>query len=304
MAADHFVRRSSGRRDRRAVLLAVLCAVVAFSGAVLIRRRLPQASTLPVAVRRSTLPVNTLLPPLAANQPPDPLPESMPDSPDRVADARGRRAAHLAAMFADAGVPYPARAVHLQAFKREGQLELWARPADQAPFRLVHTYPILRASGRLGPKRREGDGQVPEGFYVVDRFNPRSLFHLSLGLDYPNASDRLLTTDPAHPGSDVFIHGNAVSAGCLAMGDAAAEEIYLAALDARDAAGGGGGPSVFIFPCRMDAANWQAVLAPACVGRPELVTLWSALRTGYDLFERTRQLPTIRTDAQGHYLVN
>ena len=302
MAAGNFVRRSTGWPNRRAVLLAVLCAVVAYSGAVLIRRRLPRAPALPVAVRRTTLPVNTPLPPLAANQPPDPLPKSMPDSPDRVADARGRRAAHLAAMFADAGVPYPARAIHLQAFKREGRLELWALPRADAAFRLVHTYPILRASGRLGPKRREGDGQVPEGFYVVDRFNPRSLFHLSLGLDYPNASDRLLTTDPAHPGSDVFIHGNAVSAGCLAMGDAAAEEIYLAAWDARDAAGGG--PSVFIFPCRMDEANWQAVLAPACVGRPELQTLWSALRSGYDIFERTRQLPTIRTDAQGHYRVD
>ena len=241
------------------------------------------------------------LPLLATNWPPDPPPESMPDLPDRVADARVRCSAHLAAMFAGAGIPYPAREIYLRVFKHEGQMELWARSRDQAPFRLVHTYPILCASGRLGPKRREGDGQVPEGFYMVDRFNPRSLFHLSLGLNYPNEADRLLTTDPAQPGSDVFIHGGAVSIGCLAMGDASAEEIYLAALDAR--AADGRGPAVSIFPCRMTEANWQTLLAPGCAGQPALETLWRALRAGYDRFEQTRQLLTVRVDAIGQYQV-
>ena len=226
----------------------------------------------------------------------------MPDSPDRVADARTRRSAHLAERFARAGVPYPAEEIYLRVFKFEGRLELWARPRGQAPFRLVHTYPILCASGRLGPKRREGDGQVPEGFYEVDRFNPRSLFHLSLGLNYPNAADRRLTTDPAQPGSDVFIHGGAASVGCLAMGDAAAEEIYLAALDARTA--DGGGPMVSIFPCQMTETNWQNLLAPACVGRQEMETLWASLRRGYAQFERTRRLPTVRVAEDGRYQVD
>ena len=77
---------------------------------------------------------------------------------------------------AAAGLTYPAHEVYLRVFKYEGQLELWARSESGAPFRLVVTYPILCASGQLGPKRREGDEQVPEGFYKVDRFNPRSLF--------------------------------------------------------------------------------------------------------------------------------
>ena len=246
--------------------------------------------------------VQAPLPRLATNDPPDPLPESMPDSPDRVADARRRRSAHLAALFAGAGVPYPVREIYLRAFKWEGQLELWARSTNQGAFRLVHTYPIQCASGRLGPKRREGDGQVPEGFYFVEHFNPRSLFHLSLGLNYPNAADLLLTTDPAHPGSDVFIHGSAASAGCLAMGDPAAEEIYLAAWDARSP--DGRGPTVHVFPCRMNEKNWQALLAPACEGRPELQTLWLSLRAGYDQFEQTHRLPTVKVDAQGRYLVS
>ena len=163
----------------------------------------------------------------------------------------------------------------------------------------METYPVLCASGSLGPKRREGDGQVPEGFYAVDRFNPRSLFHVSLGLDYPNAADRLLTTDPEHPGTDIFIHGNALSVGCLAMGDAAAEELYLAADDARTRSGSV--PAVHIFPCRMSEENWQSVLAPLCTSRPALEKLWRSLRAGYDRFEHSRQVPVVQVDEAGDY---
>ena len=253
-------------------------------------RPLPPSSPLP-------------LPALAANEPPAVEPEPMPDSLDRVADARSRRGAHLAALFRAAGVEYPAREVYLRAFKTEGQLELWARSRlAPAPFRLVHTYPVLCASGGLGPKRREGDGQVPEGFYTVDRFNPRSLFHVSLGLNYPNAADRLLTTNPEHPGTDIFIHGNALSIGCLAMGDAAAEELYLAADDARIRTGNV--PAVHIFPCRMSEDNWRNLLAPLCVGRPALEKLWHSLRTGYERFERTHQVPVAQVKVDGSYQIN
>ncbi len=246
-------------------------------------------------------PAQPPLPLLATNQPPAVAPESMPDSPDRVADARKRHGAHLAQIFASAGVAYPARDIYLRIFKDEGQLELWARTGSAAPFRLVQTYPILCASGTLGPKRREGDNQVPEGFYQVDRYNPRSLFQLSLGLDYPNAADRILTADPEHPGTDIFIHGNAVSVGCLAMGDAAAEEIYLAASDAR--AAGGSDPAAHIFPCRMSDANWNRILAPLCGGRPELEALWHSLRTAYNQFDATRQVPVVTVNAGGQYVV-
>lgn len=266
----------------------------------LIRRQMPPAPLSPI-VELSLHPVATELPLLATNEPPPTPPETMPDSPDRVANARGRRLTHLTEMFAAAGISYPAQEVYLRVFKREGQLELWARPVSAVPFRWIHTYPIICASGRLGPKRCEGDEQVPEGFYTVDRFNPRSLFHVSLGLDYPNAADQRLTTDPEHPGTDIFIHGSAVSVGCLAMGDASAEEIYLAARDSRVSEVRG--PAVHLFPCRMSRENWQTTLAPCCVGRPDLETLWTALRKGYDHFERTRQLPVVQVDAQGRYLV-
>lgn len=216
---------------------------------------------------------------------------------DRVAAARARAEPNLRARFAAAGLAYPPAAVFLRGCKHERTLELWARPArDGERFRLVHTYPILAASGTPGPKRREGDRQVPEGFYVVDRFNPRSLYHLSLGLDYPNASDRLLTTDPTAPGTDIFIHGDARSIGCLAMGDVAIEEIFLAARDAVQQP-----VHVHLFPCRMDAAGWRDVLAPRAVGRPELAAFWLGLQAGFDGFEREKLPPAVSVEADGRY---
>ena len=225
----------------------------------------------------------------------------MPYYVDPVAAACGRRMAALNAKFSAVGLVYPSREIFLRVFKQEGLLELWARdiPGDTS-FRLVSAYPVQRASGRLGPKRREGDGQVPEGIYAIDRFNDRSLFHLSLGLDYPNASDRVLTVDPAQPGFDIFIHGGAESAGCLAMGDAAIEEIYLAAADARIA--GQTTITVQIFPCRLNPANWEALLAPRCTTQPALAAFWRSLQPAYDIFEQTRRLPLTTISPSGAYL--
>ena len=85
------------------------------------------------------------------------------------------------------------------------------------------------------------------------------------------------------------------------LGDAVAEELYLAAADAR--AAGGRSPAVHLFPCRMNDANWRTFLAPLCAGRPELETFWRSLRTGFEQFERTRQVPSISVDTHGQYLL-
>lgn len=124
--------------------------------------------------------------------------------------------------FARAGVPFPPAELTWIGLKEERQLEIWARDAADAPWRFVHAYPVLAASGSAGPKLREGDYQVPEGSYRVIGLNPNSAFHLSLKLDYPNEWDKARGST----GTDIFIHGNAVSAGCLAMGDGVAEELF------------------------------------------------------------------------------
>ncbi len=131
--------------------------------------------------------------------------------------------------FEDAGLAYPPREITLLALKQEKKLELWAR--NDGPFRLVRAYDILAASGTSGPKLRQGDRQVPEGIYRIDGLNPNSNYHLSMKLNYPNEFDlyhaELEGRD--QPGSDIFIHGRAVSIGCLAIGDEAIEQLFVLA---------------------------------------------------------------------------
>lgn len=238
---------------------------------------------------------------MSAPEPPTPMPPAVdPASGERVDDARARRAAALRGRFTAAGVAYPPGAIFLRVFKQERELELWARGADRSPFHRVHVYPVQAASGVLGPKRREGDEQVPEGVYRIDRFNPRSRFHLSLGLDYPNASDLARTSDPAAPGTDIFIHGGAASIGCLAMGDPAIEELFLAALDARDLGGQRAIP-VHVFPCRMTPANWRALLDPLAARRPELGVFWRELQPVYEAFDREKIPPSVSVGTAGVY---
>jgi len=134
---------------------------------------------------------------------------------------------HLQPYFARAGVLYPPAQLALLGFKREKLLEVWAWQHDRWVF--VLAYPIVAASGMAGPKLQEGDYQVPEGLYKIEAFNPNSRFHLSMKLDYPNDFDRAQADREGREqlGGDIFIHGNAVSAGCLAMGDKAVEELFV-----------------------------------------------------------------------------
>jgi murein L,D-transpeptidase YafK len=156
-------------------------------------------------------------------------------------------------------------------------------------MRLLRVYRIAAASGGPGPKRREGDLQVPEGVYEVDRFNPQSHFYLSLGLNYPNKADRIFS-DHAKPGGDIFIHGNCVTVGCMPLGDDAIDELYVVALDAR--AGGQGSIPVHVFPHRMDA-DW---LTQAGREAPELLPFWSQLQPIYDAFEQSHRPPRVSVD--------
>lgn len=140
--------------------------------------------------------------------------------------------ARLRPAFDACGVAYPPPSLTLAAFKDERTLELYA-PDRDSTMRFVRAYPILAASGGPGPKLREGDLQVPEGIYRIDFLNPNSRYHLSLHVNYPNAYDRAQARREGRTrlGGDIMIHGNAVSAGCLAMGDEAAEDLFVLAAD-------------------------------------------------------------------------
>jgi hypothetical protein len=151
---------------------------------------------------------------------------------DRVAEYGDGARARLQPYFSASLVPYPPARVVLVGLKRERRILVYAAPPEGAP-RWIRSYPVLAASGRLGPKLARGDRQVPEGLYRIESLNPNSQFHLALRVDYPNAADRARAAADGRVdlGGDIMIHGAAVSVGCLAIGDVAAEELFVLVAD-------------------------------------------------------------------------
>jgi murein L,D-transpeptidase YafK len=207
-------------------------------------------------------------------------PANAKSAADRAQDVAQRVRPQLERDLAAAGLRF-GDPVFLRIFKQEHELELWVRKRDA--FLLFRTYPICTWSGALGPKQREGDGQSPEGFYSVGRsqLNPTSQFHLAFNLGYPNAYDR------AHgrSGNFLMVHGNCVSIGCYAMGDAQIEQIYTL-LDAA-LRGGQSRAEVHVFPFRFDHPP-----------RPDWRTqpwgdFWRNLEQGYRTFERAHRPPIV-----------
>lgn len=173
----------------------------------------------------------------------------------RVREANKRYAATIDALLAGKNLDKKSLQLKIRAFKTEQQLELWAKSKFQPTFILLKTFDICASSGGLGPKLKQGDGQVPEGIYTVDRFNPSSLYHLSLGISYPNATDRARSKG-LNPGGDIFIHGKCVTIGCLPMTDAIIEQIYILAVHAKQA--NKAAIAVEIYPFRMTESNLRA----------------------------------------------
>ncbi len=183
------------------------------------------------------------------------------------------------------------------AFKKEKVLEIYAKENSDPFYSLLTEYPICASSGQPGPKRMSWDGQVPEGFYHINRFNPSSSFYLSLGLNYPNDSD-LRKSNATDPGSDIFIHGSCVTIGCLPMTDNFIKEIYLYAAYARQA--GQRKIPVYVFPFKMNDENMQKHVMQNMENT--LLNFWRNLKSGYDLFFSGKKKLNIRVDREGHYL--
>jgi len=171
--------------------------------------------------------------------------------------------------------------VYLRAFKESMELEGWVL-ADGA-WVLFRTWEICAASGELGPKLAEGDLQVPEGFYEItpSRLNPRTRYHLSLNIGYPNAYDRA----NERTGSYITIHGVCGSSGCLAMSNPRIEEIWVLAEAALQ--NGQRGVPVHIFPFHMTRASLDAH-----ADHP-WAAFWHELEPAYRIFHEEGRVPTI-----------
>ena len=183
------------------------------------------------------------------------------------------------------------------AYKDEEELEIYAKKKTESAYRILVSYRICSSSGELGPKRREGDYQVPEGFYHINMFNPYSRFFLSLGIDYPNLSDK--RKSKASPlGGNIFIHGACVTIGCIPMTDEAIKEIYLYAVYAKN--NGQTKIPVYLFPFRMTDDNFRKYSARFSSNRV-LVDFWANLKTGYDKFALAKKDLKIGVDMAGNY---
>jgi len=184
----------------------------------------------------------------------------------------------------------PAAPILIRTYKKEAELEVWKK-ARNGRFVLLKTFPICRWSGQLGPKRKQGDRQTPEGFYAVTptQMNPNSAYYLSFNIGYPNAYDR------AHGGSGAYlmVHGTCSSAGCYAMTDKQIGEIYALAREAF-----AGGQQAFQFqayPFRTTAENMVKYRSDANIG------FWRQLKEGSDRFEATGEEPAVSVSA-GRYV--
>ena len=152
----------------------------------------------------------------------------------RPSDAIRSKEDTLKKQFAAKGLPWSAKYLYIRSFKYDGQLEIWVKNERKDPFKLFKTYKVCAMAGTLGPKRMAGDYQVPEGFYYINEFNPNSNYHLSLGLNYPNQSDKILS-DSVRPGGDIYIHGSCVTVGCIPLTDQFIDEVYILPAYAKNA---------------------------------------------------------------------
>ena len=150
----------------------------------------------------------------------------------RMSDALRRKEDTLMKQFQQKNLPWPAKYLYIRSFKFDSHLEVWVKYDYNEQYKLFKTYKVCALAGSLGPKRMQGDYQVPEGFYYINEFNPKSMYHLSLGLNYPNPSDRILS-DSLQPGGDIYIHGSCVTTGCIPITDQQIEELYILAAHAK-----------------------------------------------------------------------
>ncbi len=218
----------------------------------------------------------------------------------RVAAAVTAHRPALEADFRRAGAAWPPGGVFFRAFKREGILELWAAPPEpKQRWIKVRTVPICKASGKLGPKVKQGDRQVPEGFYEIKRFSPKSPFHLGLWLSYPNKVDwRRAASARKSPGGAIRIHGGCITSGCLPVQDQPMEALYVAAAMARD--GGQKSIPVHVFPCRFGDPSCETELGERRAEDARLKEFWKTLATGHDLFVSQGTPPAVEPTRKGY----
>lgn len=216
---------------------------------------------------------------------------------ERVGNAYKEKEELIKKLLKSKGIDYSGFQLFIRAFKREQLLEVYAKLGKESKFHLVAEYKFCTLSGDLGPKRKQGDMQVPEGIYHIERFNPASSYYLSLGINYPNASDKILS-DKRNPGGDIFIHGNCVSIGCIPITDDLIKELYVVCVEAKSK--GQQQIPVHIFPTKMNDSGMKFLEQNYT---SDLNNFWKNLKPMFDYFEEKNELPVVEIDLKGKYVL-
>lgn len=211
--------------------------------------------------------------------------------------AFAKREKQLKQQFERAALSWPAKQLYIRSFKQDGELEIWVRNEMSEPFRLFKIYNVCALSGKLGPKRKEGDLQVPEGFYHINEFNPNSDYHFSLGINYPNQSD-LFFAD-AKPGGEIYIHGKCATVGCIPILNNPIEELYVLANIVRKQ--GQDYIPVHIFPIRFTNEGSVKVLNSFTAVNQQYQDFTNQLKQVFDYFEQYKRLPIVGINQNGAY---
>jgi murein L,D-transpeptidase YafK len=211
----------------------------------------------------------------------------------KVKQSYNEKWASISANLKAKGVDSANYKVLIRIFKEEKLLEVWLKSKKADKYVLYGNYAICRSSGSLGPKRQEGDYQVPEGFYNVNFFNAFSDYYLGMQINYPNQSDLILGRKPY--GGQIMIHGNCVTIGCIPITDDKIKEVYLLCLFSK---GAGNDVAVDCYPFKLDDRKLEEAKKSY---DKTMISFWNNLKTIYDYFEKKHLLPVIRVNTKGLY---
>jgi murein L,D-transpeptidase YafK len=219
----------------------------------------------------------------------------------KITDLLKRKEDTLVKQFRSKGLEWPARYIYIRSFKYDSQLEVWVKNDKKDTYKLFKKYKVCALAGTLGPKRMEGDYQVPEGFYHINEFNPNSAYHLSLGLNYPNISDRLLS-DSLMPGGEIYIHGSCVTTGCIPITNQQMDELYILAAHAKNQ--GQDFIPVHIFPIDFTNSKSEEYLKKHLQAFSEYAPFAAKMKNAFYYFDKYRQVPLILVNEKGEYLID
>ncbi len=216
----------------------------------------------------------------------------------RVKEAYKYRLQYCKELLAFHGVDIKNFEIYIRILKKEMITELWAKNKMDEQFTHITDYPFCAMSGSPGPKRLNGDMQIPEGFYYINSFEPTSNFYLALNINYPNEADKI-ASETTLTGGSISIYGECKSNGCVALHKEKMQELYLLAIEATQE--GQEKIEVHIFPEVLEPDRLNVLLI-SYSGNPKLAKFWDNISDGYNYFEKNKKLPKIIVDKNGKYI--